>query len=264
MLESLLVAITRVATWSDKQLLTHATGFFFERDKHLFLITNRHVVLDEANQHHPDRLEIELHTNPENVAITTQFSLPLYGSKQQPLWKEASDAAGLIDVVAIKINRENLPQNLFIAAFTPAHLLKDLDQIEIGTSVLILGFPLGFHDTLHHLPIARQAVIASAFGMRFQGNGYFLTDARTHRGSSGTPVVARLTEDVSSRGHLPWILLGIHSARLDVPRDTEQDERLNLNCAWYADVLMVLTEPAPAKKMPTIKKSAPLPITNHL
>jgi predicted nucleic acid-binding Zn ribbon protein len=34
-------------------------------------------------------------------------------------------------------------------------------------------------------------VVASAFGMRFQGLGYFLTDARTHRGTSGAPVVMR-------------------------------------------------------------------------
>jgi hypothetical protein len=25
-------------------------------------------------------------------------------------------------------------------------------------------------------------------------------------------------------------------------RDAEQDERLNLNCVWYADVIMTLTE----------------------
>jgi hypothetical protein len=25
-------------------------------------------------------------------------------------------------------------------------------------------------------------------------------------------------------------------------RDLEQDERLNLNCAWYADIIMTLTE----------------------
>ncbi len=30
-------------------------------------------------------------------------------------------------------------------------------------------FPLGFHDSLHHLPVVRQCVTASAFGLRFQG-----------------------------------------------------------------------------------------------
>jgi len=62
--------------------------------------------------------------------------------------------------------------------------------------VLIVGFPLGFHDSLHHLPVARQAVIASAFGIRFQGQGYFLTAARR------APVVARMMER-SGRADFP-------------------------------------------------------------
>lgn len=42
---------------------------------------------------------------------------------------------------------------------------------------------------------------------------------------------------------LPWMLLGVHSARLDVgTRDLELDEALGLNCAWYADILLTLTE----------------------
>jgi len=109
--------------------------------------------------------------------------------------------------------------------------------------VLIVGFPLGFHDNLNHLAVARQAVIASAFGIRFQGQGYFLTDARMHRGTSGAPVVARVTAQRSGRGDLAWMLLGVHSARMDVAnRDLDQDESLDLNCAWYADVLLTLTE----------------------
>jgi hypothetical protein len=39
------------------------------------------------------------------------------------------------------------------------------------------------------------------------------------------------------------MLLGIHSARLDVfGRDLKFDEALGLNCAWYADILLALTE----------------------
>jgi hypothetical protein len=39
------------------------------------------------------------------------------------------------------------------------------------------------------------------------------------------------------------MLLGVHSARMDVAnRDVAQDERLDLNCAWYADALLTLTD----------------------
>jgi hypothetical protein len=117
----------------------------------------------------------------------------------------------------------------------------------MGASVLIVGFPLGVHDTLHRLPVARQAVVASSFGIRFQGKGCFLTDARLHRGTSGAPVVARKAARKDGRSDFPWMLLGVHSARLDVVnRDSTQDESLDLNFAWYADILMTLTQQAAA------------------
>ena len=93
------------------------------------------------------------------------------------------------------------------------------------------------------MPVVRHAVVASSFGLRFQGEGYFLTDARTHRGTSGAPVVMRVPEGSRVYGDLPWLLLGVHSARLDVgTRDLKLDEALGLNCAWYADILLTLTE----------------------
>jgi hypothetical protein len=241
MIESLLLAVTRVSTWFGTQLLTGATGFFFERDGRLFLVSNRHVVLNEASGHRPDRLEIELHTCADDVARTVQFSIPLYRDGK-PLWRERGDHSGSIDVMVLQLDRAALPEALPVWAFNPAHLVPDLDRFEVGHSVVIVGFPLGFHDTFHRLPVARQAVIASAFGIRFQGQGYFLTDARMHRGTSGAPVVARIDAHGDGRSGLPWTLLGIHAARIEADaRDASQDERLDLNCAWYADVLMALT-----------------------
>jgi trypsin-like peptidase len=222
--------------------LTGATGFFFERAGRLYLVTSRHVVLDEASNHRPDRLEIELHVDPKNIAVVTQWSIPLYRNNQ-PVWRQGTDSGGSVDIVAVELERTALPQTIVLSSFTPDHLVTEFDEVEVGTAVLIVGFPLGFHDSLHHLPVARQAVIASAFGIRFQGQGYFLTDAMMHRGTSGAPVVARVTTDRSGRADFPWMLLGVHSARMDVTnRDADQDERLNLNCAWYADVLLTLTE----------------------
>jgi hypothetical protein len=223
-------------------VLTGATGFFFERAGRLYLVTSRHVVLDEVTGHRPDRLEIELHVDPQNIALVTQFSIPLYRDNQ-PLWRQGIDSAGSVDIVAVALERAALPQTILLSSFTPDHLVTEFDQIEVGNPVLIVGFPLGFHDNLHHLPVARQAVIASAFGIRFQGNGYFLTDAMLHRGTSGAPVVARVTTERSGRADFPWMLLGVHAARMDVSnRDIDEDERLNLNCAWYADVLLPLTD----------------------
>ncbi|MBG0809579.1 trypsin-like peptidase domain-containing protein [Methylosinus sp. H3A] len=240
-IEPLLLTTARVCTFVGRAPLTNASGFFFERGERLFLVTSRHVLSDSASGHFPDRIEIELHNDAQNMAKSTGFSIPLYEDGKS-VWRQGVDAGGEVDVAAIEIERQALPEPTIYRAFTPANLPGGFDQVEIGSSVLILGFPLGFHDTLHHMPVARQGVVASSFGLRFQGQGYFLTDARTHRGASGAPVVARVPALEAGQGDLPWTLLGVHSARLDVGRDAQQDEALGLNCAWYADILLPLTE----------------------
>lgn len=241
-IESLLLTATRVVTYEGQRSLTNASGFFFERGDRLFFVTSRHVLIDRPSEHFPDRIVIELHTDPENMASSTGFSMPLYRDGKS-LWRQGLDTAGEIDVAVIEIERAALPDETVYYAFTPNHLHDPLDQVEVGTTLLVVGFPLGFHDTLHHMPVVRHAVIASSFGLRFQGKGYFLTDARTHRGTSGAPVVMRDPKQGAGLGELPWILLGVHSARLDVgTRDLTIDEALGLNCAWYADILQTLTE----------------------
>jgi hypothetical protein len=241
MIESLLLTAAHIRTFEQKRLLTNASGFFFERGERLFLVTSRHVMIDEPSKHFPDRVEIELHIDPENLAESTGFSIPLYRDRKS-LWRQGQDSGGEIDVAVIEIERSALPPTTVYRAFTPEHLYGSLEQVEVGTSLLVVGFPLGFHDTLHHMPVVRQAVIASSFGLRFKGEGYFLTDARTHRGTSGAPVVVRAKQGPAP-DDLPWTLLGVHSARLDVgTRDQKLDEALGLNCVWYADILLTLTK----------------------
>jgi len=241
MIETLLLTGTRITTYRLRSELSNASGFFFERGQRLYLVTSRHVVFDEGRNHRPDRLVIELHTDQNDIAVVVGFSIPLYRGGRA-VWRQGRDTAGAIDVAVLELERQALPAAAMYRAFTPEHLLGEW-QAEIGSSLLILGFPLGFHDTLHHLPVVRQATLASSFGWRFQGEGYFLTDARTHSGSSGAPVVMRMTAPDTGAGDLPWFLLGVHSARLDMAmRDRRIDEALGLNCAWYADVLMTLTE----------------------
>ncbi len=245
MIDTLLLAAARIATFEHERGLTNASGFFFARDDRLFVVTSRHVLVDEASGHRPNRIEIELHTDAEDLGRSTGLSILLFEDGQS-VWRQGRDATGDIDVAVIEVDRAALPDGVLLSAFTPEHVALAGDGgVEVGSSLLTVGFPLGFHDTLHHLPVVRQAVLATAFGLRFQGHGYFLTDARMHRGTSGAPVVMR---DAAARdGALPWKLLGVHSGRLDMSdRDKVEDESLGLNVAWYADILLTLTDDMPA------------------
>jgi len=241
--EALLMACTRVTTFFESRVLTSASGFFFRRDDRLFLVTNRHVLIDADSAHFPDRIELGVHTDARDLTRHAIVSLPLYRDRLG-LWRDAKDSGGEVDVAVLEIPRTALPVDVVLQAFDESHLEQGDDDVQMGDALAIVGFPLGFHDTIHHLAVSRSASVASAFGVRFQQKGWFLTDARTHRGSSGAPVVRRRTQPELRRGALPWQLLGIHSTRMDMSsRDKDEDESLGLNCAWYADVLLTLTAP---------------------
>ena len=244
--DPLFLAAPHVSTFLGTQGLTYASGFFFERDGRLYLVTSRHVVIDEATQHLPDRLEIELHLDATDLTRSTGFSVLLY-HEGVATWRQGRDSGGEIDVAVLELDRSQLPATAIIRAFSPAHLQTSFTSVPVDAPLMVVGFPLGFHDALHHLPVVRHAAIASPYGIRFQGQGYFLTDARTHRGTSGAAVVMRDTAPTVETALLPWRLLGVHSSRMDMGnRDLVLDESLGLNCAWYADILLTLTEPAEA------------------
>jgi len=240
--DPLLLTTTRMTLFAGADILTSASGFFFRRGDQLFLVSNRHVFADAASSHFPDRVEIGLHTDTQDLTRHAVVSLPLYrdGLGQ---WREATDSGGVVDVAAMEIPASSLPAHASLQAFVPSDLEARQEKVAVGDALTIVGFPLGFHDTVHHLAVARSASIASAYGVRFQRQGCFLTDARTHRGSSGSPVVRRRIHEGAPASSGPWQLLGVHSTRMDMrTRDETQDESLGLNCAWYADVLMALTD----------------------
>lgn len=256
MTDPILLTTVEVRSFIGEQGLTSATAFFFEREDRLYLVTSRHVFVDEPSQHFPDRVEILLHVDSSNLCEVTGFSIPLFRDGLS-LWRDGSDSAGEIDVAVMELDRGALPAEFIYRPFTPSDLPIPSEPIEIGSPVLIVGFPLGFHDTLHHVAVVRQAIIASSFGLRFKGKGYFLTDARTHRGTSGAPVVLRLSHESPDGQKSPWLLLGVHSARLDVgPREPMVDEALGLNCTWYADILMTLTARTEAAASPLLEVDA--------
>ena len=239
---ALFLTAARVVTFIGTQELTHASGFFFERETRLYLVTSRHVFQDLVSQHQPDRLEVDLHLDLVDLTQSVRFSVPLF-SGPDALWRQGQDASGAIDVGVIELERSQLPASVQLQAFTPGHLTQSFSEVEVGESLLVVGFPLGFQDVRHHLPVLRHAVMASPYGVRFQGQGYFLTDARTHRGISGAPVVMRDPAATARGDALPWKLLGIHSSRLDVDdRDQRLDDTLGLNCVWYASILLALTQ----------------------
>jgi len=231
--------VAKVLTFANGQAMNNATGFFFLHEKFLYLITARHVVISDAGQLSPDQLQVSLHTEAVDLQQRADLSIPLYVDGV-PQWFQHPQHGASADLVAVAINDPHVLSSHWLATFRAEDILHPDESLPLGQDVLIPGFPLGFHDTVNNLPLVRSATIASSFSHPFKGDPYFLTDARLHRGMSGSPVIARIpAESAEAPGGKPrWRLLGIHSAALDVSdRDPDQDERLGLNTAWYASLI---------------------------
>src|SRR6185436_5698988 len=87
MIEPLLLTTTRVSTFDNERLLTAASGFFFERGERLFLVTSRHVVVDTPSKHFPNRIEIEVHVDAENLTRSVGLSVYLYRDGKS-IWRQ--------------------------------------------------------------------------------------------------------------------------------------------------------------------------------
>ena len=140
--DPLFLAAPQVSTFVGTQPLTNASGFFFERDDRLFLVTSRHVVIDEDTQHFPDRLEIELHLDATNLTRSTGFSMLLY-NEGEAVWRQGKDSGGEIDVAVIELDAAFSTAQNTLVKFTP---LAQMSSEERWAYIRMLELP---YNSLH-------------------------------------------------------------------------------------------------------------------
>lgn len=230
---------TRIEIVRNDKVVGSATGFFFRDDGVEYLATNRHVVLDEKSNDFPDSLRIRLHANRSDLIQNVTVTVPLHRNLA-PVWlQHPSYESNKCDVVLIPLNENTLPgkdlrfyQSASITCLG-SDLINTRDVNSFG-SVVVIGYPLGFHDELHNLPVSRNATIASCYGVDFDGLPYFLVDANLHPGTSGSPVVSsHHTLFKEGDGKEGYALFGVLSAEHRIGSDP-----LGLNVVWYARLLV--------------------------
>jgi S1-C subfamily serine protease len=217
-------------------LLGTGTGFFFRPvfDR-VFLVTNRHIVIAEDEQYFPDRLIMRLHTDAFDIKKHEDFVVSLYSldGTNKPAWLELDRAT---DVVALELKMEDL-QGFTFHAFTQSDLISPDIVVGVGDPLLVIGYPKGFSDEIHNLPVFRQASVASVYPIPFEGNAYFLIDSELHPGTSGSPVITQPSIWVVKKDEAElfeerqYHLIGIHSAAYG---------DLKLNVVWFAHILLEL------------------------
>lgn len=217
------------------------TGFLFQpMYGRIFLITNRHMVIDESRRFFPDHLVIRLHTDGQDLEKSEDLPVSLYSANDSGngLWLQLNAA---IDVIALELKAEELKPFVF-HAFRPSDLISSDILVGVGDPLLVIGYPRGFSDELHNLPVFRQASVASVYPIPFQGKPFFLIDSELHPGTSGSPVITQpsiwlVRKDEAEHFDEPqYRLIGIHSAAYG---------DLKLNIVWFADLLVEICRKAP-------------------
>lgn len=262
--------ISTIITTSYRGKVSQGTGFFFQEEENkdpskkgdqwlqienLWLVTNKHVLLikdDNGKEQVPD--EFTFHLRKINNSKVQWFPITLNSSD---LKKQAKiHTNDIVDIAAIEIldlvtnlikNKEN---NLAQwSAVTEKNLPgKNKIDVEVSDEAVTIGYPKGFYDKFNLFPIIKSGIIASRWGGQFNGNPYFLIDAKLFPGSSGSLVITRPINQVVHKGQMfasknkKFAFLGVYSGepfRQNRPIEFDdmtiiRKEGFNVGIVWYS------------------------------
>lgn len=181
-----------------RQKLASATGFVYERNEKLYIITNWHnvtgknpITKEQIGTHGgiPDIIVLTLLTTQIPKVEWQNYTLNLYDKEKKadwlihPLYKEK------VDVVAIELEIDDN----FNGTFKPINKIHfDNFKIEISDDVYILGFPYELNGG-GYFPIWKRASIASEPDIDYDGLPKLFVDTASRSGMSGSPVIYRRT-----------------------------------------------------------------------
>ena len=223
----------------------------------LYLVTNRHVLVNDHNQ-----LATSVTFHHRKVTAQGYEWIPITLSGQD-LYKRCKfheidevDVA-LVEVVDLLLDVLSGSEGKQLMAFDsigegqiPG---ENTFPVEVGDDVLVVGYPRGFYDEHSKFPIVKSGIIASRWGFPFSGKRHFLVDAKLFPGSSGSLVISKPTNVGSMDGKIfytrsgkkEFLFLGIFSGEYyqrNNPIETEDfilisKEGFNLGIVWYYDLI---------------------------
>ena len=236
--EILAVVILIVQIQSGQPVGT-ATGFFYVKNDIVYMVTNRHVILDEEKGIKPDTLRVKLHVDPTHMTNNVDFDIPLYSASLARWHVHPDYVTKKIDIAVIEMDQKALRAGHFFKGLSASNFLPKEYVIQPGEDVMVIGFPRGFSDSTHNLPLVRNAMISSAYSVDFRGSPFFLIDANLHPGMSGSPVITKPKNTwPDDKGNIniltgsPMYFLGVHSATIVLPLSSGK-ESLGLGTVWY-------------------------------
>lgn len=225
------------------------TGFIVRtvKDGPPFLVTNWHVLTGRDPQHpenllnpdmpsSPDAFRVELFEANTDLKRKLTVRFPLYAAASgQPRWLEHPKSGNVVDIGALEL--QGPLERAEIVSSAELHAQRNM-KLEVGMDVLVIGFPYGL-TVGGILPLWKKGVVASEPWVQIDDLPYFLIDASTRKGMSGSPVFAisngtyRTTdgEVVQDFGlHPTYNFIGIYSAYL---LSSEPEPLPELGVVWH-------------------------------
>ena len=255
-----LLSMTTMITNSFGQ----ATGFFYcevenmpqEKNKNghwtrydkFWLVTNRHVILgnNSLNEAVADNFVFRLRKIGALGIEWVEIRLNAEELKKRCRFHKNIDVdIGLIDITDI-INRviENSPNTNTILplSLTSNNLPQNQPlNIEVTDDIVVASYPKGFYDECNKFPIIKSGIIASGWGLNFNGLPMFEIDSQLFPGSSGGLVISKPKDIAMINGHInvaknkQFILLGIYSGEYYYIDPTSKEKKsYGLGNVWYS------------------------------
>jgi hypothetical protein len=212
--------------------LWNASGFFMLIKSNIYFVTNNHVVgeeyyIDEFTRLHGKTPSIDSFPNYLKVRIYNTYAgrfswlrIDLKDSSKKSnvikFWENENKKEGLLDVVAIKMERAKTDFSGSTVVDSTA-LANDL-ALYPSEDLFVVGFPLNFGESILY-PFWKRATIASDPNLNDAGISQFWIDATTRGGMSGSPVFFRGTSIPTKGGGIGFspnpatYLIGIYSAQ---------------------------------------------------
>ncbi len=242
------LCVIRILAEEASHQKEQATGFFYYADSKPYFVTCRHVLEDSG--WNPTTLKV--YAPIKSGLQLREKTIPLYSGGSKNWFTYTEDPR--VDLAVIPMDEDDWKEYDIHALSQKNKVL--LEDIGLGTDVMVIGYPEGEYDSKNNTPLARTASIASEYDLDYEGLPCFVIDGRMHAGMSGSPVVVKLLLMGSSMKSLGGVevgrhlvLLGVHQGPIErkstspksYPRHDDDwaviYKPLDLHIVWRADLI---------------------------
>jgi len=206
------IAVFVVATFSVRdstgriigEVNKYGSGFLFDtaRANGIRLITNKHILIDDKTGQTSDKVKVKI--NVANIKQPVLVDCSIAGLHQEydiavltlggVITEDKNIPTQTIEIQGrevkyIKMESQPVSDNFFV---------KSNDEVEEGMAIFYIGYPLGLGGMEYKcFPLTREGSVSQVM----PDNNYFIIDALSSHGNSGSPVLG-LTKN-------GWKIIGI-------------------------------------------------------